>query len=334
MMEVPRPNLEEVGARLITLRVGPEERDARLDCFLARKLPAYSRARIQKWLRSGAATLAGRELSAAYRVRAGDLIQLALPAPQPWQLVPEPLPLAILYEDDELLVLNKPPGLTVHPGAGQRNGTLVNALVHHYPQLAQVGDLERPGLVHRLDRDTSGALVVAKTEATRLALVHLFQTRQVEKKYLALIWGLLPQEQGEITAAIGRHPTQRHKMAAGVQKGREAYTSWRQQRRWDGHFSLVELDLHTGRTHQIRVHLAALGHPVVGDKIYGGGQRRLATLPTAWQGLIPLVTRQLLHAWELSFNHPRDPERRLRIQAPLPPDFQAVLTWLDERSLA
>lgn len=334
MMELLRPSLEEAGPRVITLPVGPEERNERLDCFLARKLPSYSRARIQKWLKSGAATLAGRKLPAAYRVRSGDLIQLALPAPQPWHLTPEPRPLAILYEDTELLILNKPPGLTVHPGAGQRDGTLVNALVHHYPHLAQVGELERPGLVHRLDRDTSGALVVAKTEATRLALVHLFQTRQVEKKYLALVWGCLPQEQGEIKAAIGRHPTQRHKMAAGVQKGREAHTSWRQQRQWDGRFSLVELTLHTGRTHQIRVHLAALGHPVVGDKVYGGGQRRLATLPAAWQGLAPLVTRQLLHAWVLSFNHPRHPEQRLRVQAPLPPDFQAVLTWLEERPVA
>lgn len=302
-----------------------------MDCFLARQLPSYSRARIQKWIKSGAATLAGRELSAAYRVRAGDLIQLALPPSQPWHLSPAPLPLAILYEDAELLILNKPPGLTVHPGAGQRDGTLANALVHHYPHLAEVGDLERPGLVHRLDRDTSGALVVAKTEATRLALVQLFQTRQVTKKYLALVWGLLPQEQGEIRATIGRHPTLRHKMAAGVPKGREAYTSWRQQRHWEGRLSLVELTLHTGRTHQIRVHLAALGHPVVGDKIYGGGQRRLTTLPPSWHGLVPLVTRQLLHAWELSFEHPGEPGRRLRVTAPLPPDFQAVLAWLDER---
>lgn len=325
MTAIPRSNPE--AGTTASFLVTPGEQDLRLDRFLAQKLSQYSRSRIQKWIKEGLACRQGRPLAPDYRVRAGDLIQVVLPPPAPRELLPEACPLDVLYEDEDLLIINKPPGLTVHPGAGQRQGTLVNVLVHHYPELARIGELERPGLVHRLDKDTSGALVVAKTEAARLALIHLFQSRQVEKKYLALIWGVLSQEQGEIKTTIGRHPVQRQKMAVNVPRGREAHTSWRQQRQWDGVLSLVELSLHTGRTHQLRVHLAFLGHPIVGDKIYGGGHR-WRHLPEPWRQLEPLVTRQLLHAWRLTFSHPRQPAELVTVEAPLAADFQQVLDWL------
>ncbi len=311
----------------MALSIEAGDEGSRLDQLLARKLAGFSRARVQKWIRSGMVLVNDLAQPADYRVRLGDQLICTIPEVQPWHLTPESIPLAILYEDDDLVVLNKPPGLTVHPGAGQSCGTLVNALLYHCPDLEGIGDVQRPGLVHRLDKDTSGVMVVAKTELAHQFLLQQFQDRQVDKKYLALVWGRFPDGQGKIKAAIGRHPTQRHKMTVATRGGRQADTSWQRLQEYPGPFTLLELTLHTGRTHQIRVHLASLGHPVVGDKLYGGGEKRLLTLPPAMRQLISLVQRQLLHAGTLRFRHPRRDDV-ITLTATLPQDFQNVLDFL------
>jgi 23S rRNA pseudouridine1911/1915/1917 synthase len=311
----------------VALNIEARDEGVRLDQFLAQKLPSVSRARVQKWIRSGLIRINDQERHANYRLRTGDTVLCTIPAAQPWHLAAESIPLDILYEDEELVALNKPAGLTVHPGAGRTAGTLVNALLHHCPDLQGIGDVQRPGLVHRLDKDTSGVMVVAKTERAHYFFLEQFKERRVDKKYLALVWGKLDAAQGKIDTTIGRHPTQRHKMAASVRGGREAATSWRRLEEFPGPLTLLELALHTGRTHQIRVHLSSLGHPVIGDKIYGGGEKRLLTLPPAMKPFNSLVCRQLLHAWKLTIQHPyRDEE--LHIQAPIPEDFQTVLNFL------
>ncbi len=308
-------------------RVEAVDQGIRLDQFLAQKLASCSRARVQQWIKEGLVRVNDSIRSAHYRVRAGDYLTCTIPPVQPWHLASEAIALDILYEDADLLALNKPPGMTVHPGAGQRQGTLVNALIHHCPDLEGIGDIQRPGLVHRLDKDTSGVMVVAKSALALQNLQAQFQARQVVKRYLALVWGRWPEASGTITLAIGRHPSQRHKMAVIGRRRREAATSWQCLREFPGPFSLLELTLHTGRTHQIRVHMAAAGHPVVGDNVYGGGEKRLANLPEALTPLGTLVTRQLLHARFLQFRHPRT-GATLKLEAPLPPDFQDVLDFL------
>jgi 23S rRNA pseudouridine1911/1915/1917 synthase len=311
----------------VALSIEAGDAGVRLDQLLAQKLASFSRARVQKWIRSGLVRVNDLEQPANYRVRVGDQLICTIPEVQPWHLAPESIALDILYEDDDLVVINKPPGLIVHPGAGHSDGTLVNALLHHCPNLEGIGDVQRPGLVHRLDKDTSGVMVVAKTEMAHQFFLQQFKDRKVDKRYLALVWGRVPENKGEITAEIGRHPTQRHKMAVTVRRGRQAATSWQRLQEYPGPLTLLELRLHTGRTHQIRVHMTSLGHPVLGDKVYGGGEKRLLTLLPEMRLLGSLVYRQLLHAWKLHFFHPRRHEE-LNLTAPLPEDFQIVLDFL------
>ncbi len=321
----PCGSCESGRQEIYTLTVAATEAGARLDLLLARRLN-FSRARLQRWLKAGLVKVDGRARPARHLVRAGESITLTVPPPEPSPLRPQALPLEIIYEDRDLLLVNKPPGLVVHPGAGHRQGTLLNALLHHCPELREIGDVSRPGLVHRLDKDTSGVLVVAKTASAHQALVRQFQGREVSKIYLALIWGRFKEKEGEITAEVGRHPTARQKMSIHPRRGKPARTCWRVIREFPGPLTLVELKPETGRTHQLRVHLAALGHPVVGDATYGGGAARLKATPQL-AGLRPLVRRQLLHGWELSFSHPRTGEW-VSWEAPLPEDFQAVLDYL------
>jgi len=312
-----------------TLRqtVEPAQAGARLDRFLAGSL-GWSRARLQKLLKSGLVSVNGKIRPASYRVQAGDAVRVTVPPPAPSHILPEALPLNIVFEDRDLLVVNKPPGLVVHPAPGHRGGTLLNALLHHCPELTEIGEVSRPGLVHRLDKDTSGLLVVAKTALAHQSLVSQFQAREIRKTYLALVWGRLPEAGGRIEGEIGRHPTQRQKMSAHPRRGKAAMTLWRVRREFPGPLTLVELEPKTGRTHQLRVHLASLGHPVLGDATYGGGVSRLAGAPQL-KGLKPLVRRQLLHAWQLGLTHPRTGER-LSWEAPLPEDFQAVIDKLEK----
>ncbi len=306
--------------------VAKSEAGLRLDQFLARRTE-FSRSRLGRWLKAGQARVNGALRGASYRVREGEEVALAVPPPEPPELLPEPRPLEILFEDDHLLVVNKPPGLVVHPGAGHREGTLLQALLAHCPELARVGDLSRPGLVHRLDKDTSGLLVAAKSASAHADLVRQFQARTVDKTYLALVWGRFREPEGEIRGEIGRHPRHRQKMSTRPRRGKPAVTAWRVRRELPGPLTLVELSPRTGRTHQLRVHLAALGHPVAGDATYGGGAARFQGLPRL-AGVRKLVARQLLHAWRLSFTHPATGVR-LGFEAPLPEDFRAVLSQLE-----
>jgi 23S rRNA pseudouridine1911/1915/1917 synthase len=300
---------------------------SRLDQFLAQSL-GWTRARLQKLVKSGRVLVNGEIRPASYRVRPGDSVMVSVPPPAPSHLTPEALPLTILFEDRDLLVVNKPPGLVVHPGAGHRQGTLLNALVHHCPDLMDIGEVSRPGLVHRLDKDTSGLIVVAKTALAHAALVAQFQAHTITKIYQALVWGRLAEVEGRIEKAVGRHPTARQKMSVHARRGKSAVTFWRVVQEFPGPLSRVELTPQTGRTHQLRVHLASLGHPVLGDATYGGGVSRLANYPRL-DGLKPLVHRQLLHAWRLGITHPRSGEA-LTWEAPLPEDFQAVVEYLAE----
>ena len=289
------------------------EAGERLDAYLAR-VSGLSRARIQRLIADGHVLVGGRPQKSHHRVGASERVQLRIPPATPLGLTPEAIPLDILHEDDDLLVVNKQAGMVVHPGAGRITGTLVHALLAHCRSLPGIGGVERPGIVHRLDRETSGVLVVAKTEAAHQSLSRQFKGRLVKKRYLALVHGEIRQESGRIEAAIGRREHDRKRMGVRREGGREARTAYRVVRRLPG-MTVLEVDLETGRTHQIRVHLAHIGHPVVGDQVYGGRRERRR----AASGLLP-ADRQMLHAWRLGFHHPRT-GAWLEVTAPLPEDF-------------
>ncbi len=288
------------------------ENDAklRLDQFLAKRLPEYSRSRLQQLIRGGFIRLNEQTTRPRQIVRGGDTISLQEPPMEKIDVQPEPIPLEILFEDDDLIVINKPAGLTVHPGAGQRQHTLVNALLSHCITLSGIGGKERPGIVHRLDKETSGCLVVAKNDVAHRELSKQFAARTVEKIYLALVAGKLRKAAGVIEENIGRHPVHRQRMRVTSLRGRAAKTEYRVIRS-SVQASLIECRLHTGRTHQIRVHLHHLGHPVLGDKVYAA--RFAENFP-----------RQMLHAWKLGFYHPRIGEWK-NFEAPLPADFQQAV---------
>jgi 23S rRNA pseudouridine1911/1915/1917 synthase len=294
----------------------------RLDAWLRRQYPAMSRGAIQRLIEEGHITVNGAKTKPTHTPRAGEVVRVEWPEAKPAEAQPEDIPLDILFEDDALLVLNKPPGLVVHPAAGNEEHTLVNALLHHCAgELSGIGGVARPGIVHRLDKDTSGCLVVAKNDETHLALSAQFAGRNVHKVYLAILCGELPREKGDIRAAIARHASHRKRMAVDDDRGRQAHTSYRVVERLNG-ATLVEALLHTGRTHQIRVHFQHLGHPLVGDETYGQRQnRRLAEL-TRYE-----PPRQMLHAHELGFTHPRS-GKKVVFKAPYPPDFDDALKAL------
>jgi 23S rRNA pseudouridine1911/1915/1917 synthase len=275
--------------------VAPPDAGLRLDVFLARA-SALSRARVQALIAEGRARVDGTPRKAGQAVAPGQKVELSVPPPVPLDLTPEAIPLDVLHEDEALVVVNKPAGLVVHPGAGRPSGTLVHALLAHCGRLPGIGGVERPGIVHRLDRDTSGVMVVAKTEEAHRALSQDFKSRRVQKRYLALVHGEMAQPAGTIEAPIGRREHDRQRM--GVREGgRDARTRYRVIQRRPGR-TLVELLPETGRTHQLRVHLAHIGHPVVGDLTYGGRRERRAA------GRQGAVERQMLHAWRLGFHHP------------------------------
>ncbi len=290
----------------------------RLDVFLASKLPQFSRARLQALIASGHVTIeppgaAGARVRAAHRVRAGDRITVEILPSSPPTLEPEAIPLAIVYEDDDLLVIDKPAGLTVHPGAGRQTGTLVHAVLAHCPDLPGIGGEHRPGIVHRLDKDTSGLLVVAKTDQALASLQAQMYSRRARRDYLALVHGRVAQAQGTVNAPIGRDPRHRTRMAI-VASGRRAVTHYRVAERFPD-ATLLEVSLGTGRTHQIRVHCASLRHPVVGDPAYS---RR----PNPWG-----LRRQALHARRLTFLHPVTGTEMV-FTAPPPADIEAALRLL------
>lgn len=287
----------------------------RLDRFLARQLPDYSRSRLQQLIRTGFVRLNGATTRPRQLVRSGDKVELTEPPLEKIESQPEPIPLEILFEDNDLIVINKPAGLVVHPGAGHRQHTLVNALLSHCTTLSGIGGKERPGIVHRLDKETSGCLVVAKNDEAHRELSRQFAERVVEKTYLALVAGKLRKRAGVIEEKIGRHPVHRQRMSVSSSRGRPAKTEYRVVRSGN-QASLVECRLHSGRTHQVRVHLHHLGHPVLGDKVYA--TRAAKDFP-----------RQMLHAWKLGFRHPGTGDWK-SLEAPLPDDFATAVKMTAE----
>ena len=298
----------------------------RLDAFLREKFPAVSRVALKRLIEQGHVRVNGHPAKPTHSPRAGEQIEICWPDARPAEARPEEIPLAILFEDKSLLVLNKPAGLVVHPAAGHEEHTLVNALLHHCQgSLSGIGGVARPGIVHRLDKETSGCLVVAKNDETHLALSAQFAKRQVEKIYNAIVCGELTRESGEIRATIARHPSHRKRMAARDDDcGRAAHTSYRVLERLNA-ATFVEAQIHTGRTHQVRVHFQFLGHPLVGDETYGARQNKKLTELT---GYAP--PRVMLHARELSFIHPHT-EEQMSFEAPLPKDFREALKVLREK---
>src|SRR5262245_3289564 len=316
--------------RVLDLSVPSPGSGERLDRFLAAAQTDLSRSRLQGLIEAGRVQVNGRPVRAAQRLRAGDRVRVEIPEPEPTALVPEALPLTIRYEDDDLVVLEKPAGLVVHPGAGVRAGTLVHALLHRYPEIAGVGGPGRPGIVHRLDKDTSGLLVVARSSRAYRFLVEALRARSVTRTYAALVWGEPRENAGVIDAALGRHPRERKRMAVVERGGKPARTRWRVAERL-GVASRLEVHLDTGRTHQIRVHMAHLGHPVVGDPLYGGRGKKLLSLCQSHRSLaselLKSLPRQALHASVLELLHPVT-GTQLRFESTLPEDFELALGQL------
>jgi len=300
----------------VTLTLGPEAKGLRLDRALADRFPEHSRTVVAGWIRAGRVRVGGATLPAKTRVEGGESVEVRIPRPEPTHLVPQDLPLSVIYEDESILVLDKLSGLTVHPGAGQRDGTLANALAFHLQGLPSLGGSDRPGIVHRLDKDTSGVIVVARTEHAQRALSAAFAKREVAKTYLACVHGRPDDAAGTIDAPIGRARLARTKMAVREENGRDAFTAWKVERKLPRH-CLLRCKPRTGRTHQIRVHLTHIGHPIVGDPLYG---RRDAP----GEDLAP---RLLLHAFRLRFRHP-DTGEEVSFEAPLPQDFLSALDAL------
>jgi 23S rRNA pseudouridine1911/1915/1917 synthase len=301
--------------------VSSEDAGRRLDVYLASRLPELSRTRIQELIDGGQVHLGDRLSRPAYRIAAGDAIAVEVRPRPPLAASPEDIPLELLYEDEDFIVVNKPAGMVVHAGAGARTGTLVNALLHRLGELSRVGGELRPGIVHRLDRGTSGALLVARNDAAHRALADQFRARTVHKMYIALLHGRVARDAGSIALPIARDPRRRARMTARLRAGREARTDWRVLLRL-GNFTLVEAAPHTGRTHQIRAHFAAIGHPIVGDPLYGAPERA-----RAGQKLLPPLGRVFLHAARLGFAHPRSGQQ-LEVRAPLDPALREYLVQL------
>ena len=289
----------------------------RLDAALAEVEPKLSRAAARRLIEQGAITVSGSTVKPAHRLRVGECVRGDLPDPVPDRVAPEALPLAIVYEDSQLVVIDKAAGMVVHPAAGHRQGTLVNALLHHCRELTGIGGVLRPGIVHRLDKGTSGLLVVAKTELAHRDLSRQFKARSVERSYRALVRARPRADQGSIDAPIGRHPGDRKRFSTHARIARRAVTHWSVEERL-GEITLLRVRLETGRTHQIRVHLASVGLPIVGDPVYGGGRRAGAELG---------LGRQALHAATLGFDHPETGER-LRFDSELPADLAAAVVKL------
>lgn len=294
----------------------PHDQPERLDKFLTRCLPQFSRSRLQGLIASGQVTVDGEiPPKAGYALMRGASVEITIPPTRPSELIPQPIPLDILFENDDVLVINKPAGMVVHPAAGHEHGTLVNAVLAHVPQIEGVGGEKRPGVVHRLDKDTSGVMILALNDAAHHWLATQFHDRQVEKRYLALVDGRPPTPSGRVEAPIGRDPNHRQRMAiTPPHKGRMAISEYFTRREFDQH-TLLEVRILTGRTHQIRLHMNMVGCPIVGDRIYG---RRTPSLP---------LKRQFLHAWRLSLVLPGEARPRT-FEAPLPADLTAILDSL------
>jgi len=299
---------------VIELETSVTDAGQRLDQFLHDRLPQYSRSRLQAWVDDGRVQVNGAAAKRSYILKGVERVRVSPAELPPLRAVPEDLPLEVLYEDSDVIAINKPAGMVVHAGAGRHSGTLTNALVHRFGKLSTVGGVERPGIVHRLDRLTSGVILVARTDAAHRHLAAQFSGRKIEKMYLALVHGRVKADHGTITKPIARDPIHRTRMTVKSGAGRSAITEYKVLKRW-GKYSYLEVKIGTGRTHQIRVHLASIGHPVAGDKLYGA--------PAG------ILDRFLLHAWRLKFRSPTS-EESISITAPIAPDFERFLKALGD----
>ncbi len=313
-----------------TITAAETDTDKRLDFLIAQKLPHCSRKQTSSLIRKGVIRVSGSIKKPGYRIRPGDVIQGIIPDPEPVSFQPEPVDIDILFEDSHLIILNKAPGVVVHPAPGNYTGTLVNGLLYHCPGIEGIGGEIRPGIVHRLDKDTSGVMLVAKNHASHTELSNQFKERTVEKKYLALVYGNFKEQKGMITLPVGRHPLHRKQMSTNSRKPKEAKTIWQVKEKYDG-LSLLEISILTGRTHQIRVHCHAIHHPIVGDPVYGirSANHKIKQLQI-YGSIIQTVCRQMLHSWRLTFHHPYSKEK-MTFEASLPEDMQKLIAALRER---
>jgi 23S rRNA pseudouridine1911/1915/1917 synthase len=306
-----------------TYSITEENPGNRLDIFLSLENPSLSRSRIKSLIEEGHVLLNGSPSKASHHLKSGEVVTFSIPEPQPLNIKPEPIPLDIVYEDDAILVLNKPPGLVVHPGAGNQSGTLVNALLHHCKHLSGIGGKLRPGIVHRLDKDTSGIMVITKNDTAHHSLAKQFAERKVKKKYRTFVWGGVKNDKGTIDSPIGRHPHHRKKMSPLAKRGKRAVTHYKVIKRFD-YITLLEITLETGRTHQIRVHLSSIHHPVLKDPLYGGGRSTSSLVKRISNNL----NRQALHACLLGFVHPVK-GTYMEFTSPMPEDMTMVLDALE-----
>lgn len=314
--------------------VTEEHEGERLDSFLASQDSDLSRSAVRRLIDDGCVTLDGASVKASYKLKPGDTIQYSIPEIKPTEIAPEELALDIVYEDDDIIVLNKPKGMVVHPAPGAPTGTVVNALLAHCKGLSAIGGIERPGIVHRLDKDTSGLMVIARNDIAHRSLQKQIQARTAERKYLVLVWGNTKFEQAVVDAPIGRHPADRKKMAVietTEYRSRPAVTEFRVIERF-GTFTLIEAKLQTGRTHQVRVHAAYAGYPVVGDPVYSGNRRiqeGRKNFALNINRLIDNLHGQALHAYSLSFDHPRT-GKRMEFTSEMPVDMKKLVDYLQE----
>ncbi len=309
--------------------VAPGEAGLRADLFLTGREMSLSRSQVQRAVEEGLVWVNGTPVRSGRKLKAGEEVAIRLPDARPSGILPEAIPLRILYEDASLLVIDKPAGMVVHPAAGHSGGTLVNALLHHCVDLSGIGGVLRPGIVHRLDKGTSGLMVAAKSDEAHRGLAGQFKRHEVSKTYLALVYGNPKTDGGRIESAVGRHPTDRKKMSTQSRRGRAAVTIWRVRERY-GVAALLEVDIETGRTHQIRVHLTDLGYPVVGDRVYGGEGRFRTVGDSAARARMKALDRPALHAWRLAFAHPVTGEK-MRFTSPLPEEVADLCDFLGER---
>lgn len=302
----------------------------RLDAFLATELPDISRAQLKKLIDDNQVSCNGAEVKAGYKLKGGEEISLKMPEPQPLELIAQPIALNILYEDQDVIVIDKPAGMVVHPAAGHAKDTLVNALLHHCDDLAGIGGILRPGIVHRIDKDTSGILIITKNDQAHQHLAQQFSSHSIKRHYLALIHGSLPTATGTIDQPLGRHPVQRKKISGKARHSKRAVTHWAVMATYPHHnLSLVRLQLETGRTHQIRVHLSEQGHPLVGDPLYGKRSERAQIKDPQLLHLVKQLPGQALHAAALGFTHPRTAEY-LEFSSDIPPAFDAIISHLKQ----
>ena len=313
-----------------TIRVSGKGEGRRLDRFLPETNLKLSRSQAKNLIQKHLIFLNQKPAKPSAHVKTGDIVSGTLPQPQPLSLKPEPIPLTILYEDSSIVVVDKPSGMVVHPAYGNPSGTLVNALLYHCKDLAGINGVLRPGIVHRLDKDTSGAMVVAKDDEAYHHLTKQFKNRTVKKVYWAIVYGRVSRDEGLVDSDIGRHPSERKRMSTRTKRGRPAITRWIKVEELDG-ATLLEIFPQTGRTHQIRVHLASIGHPILGDPLYGRKGRPGAIHDPVLRECVKRLNRQALHAQRLEFTHPRTGERA-QFVSPMPRDMEEVLEWLRSKS--